>query len=39
MGILVGVGDLPFAVFSMEPQEGFGGCWPNPRNERLASAI
>src|SRR5690606_38006617 len=28
-----------FAVFSIEPQEGLGGCWPRPRNDRLASAM
>ena len=27
------------AVFSIEPQDGFGGCWPRPRNDRLASAM
>src|SRR5690606_2085437 len=28
-----------FAVFSIEPQDGLGGCWPRPRKERLASAM
>jgi hypothetical protein len=28
-----------FAVLSMLPQPGAGGCWPRPRNDRLASAI
>ena len=28
-----------FAVFSMEPQDGAGACWPRPRKERLASAM
>ncbi len=28
-----------FAVFSMLPQLGAGGCWPRPRNDRLASAM
>ena len=27
------------AVFSIEPQDGFGGCRPRPRNDRLASAM
>src|SRR6516225_9844057 len=27
------------AVLSMLPQLGAGGCWPRPRNDRLASAI
>src|SRR5882672_11025770 len=27
------------AVLSMLPQLGSGGCWPRPRNDRLASAI
>ena len=28
-----------FAVLSMLPQLGAGGCWPRPRNDRLASAM
>ena len=27
------------AVLSIEPQDGFGGCWPRPRKDRLASAM
>src|SRR5256885_10995643 len=28
-----------WAVLSMEPHDGAGGCWPSPRNDRLASAM
>ena len=28
-----------WAVFSMLPQDGAGGCWPRPRNESAASAM
>src|SRR5678816_4303348 len=31
--------DRFFAVLSMLPQLGAGGCWPRPRNDRLASAM
>src|ERR1700693_3167940 len=35
-----GACDMKFlAVLSMLPQEGLGGCWPRPRNDRLASAM
>src|SRR5690606_26548675 len=27
------------AVFSIEPHDGWGGCRPSPRNDRLASAM
>jgi hypothetical protein len=27
------------AVLSIAPQDGSGGCWPRPRNDRLASAM
>src|SRR3546814_19897243 len=27
------------AVFSMDPQDGLGGCKPRPRKDRLASAM
>ena len=27
------------AVFSIEPHEGAGGCWPRPRKLKLASAM
>src|SRR5262245_8262311 len=27
------------AVLSIEPHDGAGGCWPRPRNDRLASAM
>ena len=28
-----------FAVLSMLPQDGAGGCWPRPRNDSAASAM
>ena len=28
-----------WALFSIEPQEGAGGCWPRPRKESEASAM
>jgi hypothetical protein len=27
------------AVFSIDPHDGAGGCWPRPRKDRLASAM
>src|SRR2546430_4238972 len=28
-----------WAVLSMEPHDGAGGCWPSPKKDRLASAM